>query len=261
MTQNQYAFNKKVVFVTGAGTGIGRAIARAFLDNGATVIVTGREYAPLERVVSEYPTRGVAKVLDVTDGAAVNQLIDEIATHYGHLDVVVSNAGQFMGGSILDVTEEAWRSLFAVNVDGLYHIAKAALPHLIKTKGNIVAVSSVSGSYGDWKQSVYNATKHAVNGLIRSLALDYGEKGVRLNAVAPAFTLTDMTASVGRQPADLAPFVNRIALGRPGLPEDIAPAVLFLASQDAAYITGSILTVDGGTSSSTGQPHLTTDTE
>jgi NAD(P)-dependent dehydrogenase (short-subunit alcohol dehydrogenase family) len=99
-----------------------------------------------------------------------------------------------------------------------------------------------------------HATKHAVVGFVQSLALDYGDRGVRLNAVAPAFTLTAMTEGVGRDEAALAPFLDRIALGRPGVPEDVAPAVLFLASDDAAYVTGSVLTVDGGTSASTGQP-------
>ena len=119
-----------------------------------------------------------------------------------------------------------------------------------------VAITSVSGLRGDWRQAAYNATKHAVTGFVRSLALDWGERGVRVNAVAPAFTLTEMTAGLASTPQQLAPFVDRIALGRPGLPEDVAPAVLFLASEDAAYVTGAVLTVDGGTSASTGQPHV-----
>ena len=114
----------------------------------------------------------------------------------------------------------------------------------------------MSGDYGDWWQAAYNSSKHAVNGLVRSLALDYGDRGVRINGVAPAFTRTDMTEGVGRDEGALAPFVNRIALGRPGHPEDVAGAVLFLATKDASYITGSIITVDGGTSASTGQPHI-----
>ena len=114
----------------------------------------------------------------------------------------------------------------------------------------------MSGAAGDWGQAAYNASKHAINGLVRSLALDYGDRGVRLNLVAPAFTLTEMTAAMADDEENLAPFVNRIALGRPGEPEDVVGPVLFLASDDARYMTGSIVTVDGGTSASTGQPHV-----
>jgi len=114
----------------------------------------------------------------------------------------------------------------------------------------------VSGERGDWGQAAYNATKAAISNFVRSLALDWGAEGVRLNAVAPAFTLTELTEGVGRDPESLAPLVNRIALGRPGEPEDVAPAVLFLASDAARYVTGVVLPVDGGTSASTGQAHV-----
>ena len=144
----------------------------------------------------------------------------------------------------------------ATNVDAFFHLAKAALPHLAACGGNLVAVSSVSGERGDWGQAAYNATKAAISNFVRSLALDWGADGVRLNAVAPAFTVTDLTADMARDEASLAPFVNRIALGRPGQPADVAPVVLFLASEAAGYVTGAVVPVDGGTSASTGQPHV-----
>lgn len=156
----------------------------------------------------------------------------------------------------MDLDKKQWEQLRAINIDSFFYLAQAAFPALQKVGGTLIATSSVSGLNGDWKQAAYNATKHAVNGFVRSLALDWGEKGVRVNAIAPAFTITDMTANVAKTPEQLAPFINRIPLGRPGLPEDIAPAVLFLASPDAAYITGVVLPIDGGTSASTGQPHV-----
>jgi meso-butanediol dehydrogenase/(S,S)-butanediol dehydrogenase/diacetyl reductase len=255
MTGNRYAMEGTRVLVTGGGSGIGAAVARAFLDNGARVVVTGRREEPLRRLVEAAPEgRALAAVGDVGDPADAARVVAEAVDAFGGLDVVVSNAAGYASGELVDLPVDEWEALRRTNVDGFLHLAQAALPHLVESRGNLVAVASVSGLFGDWGQAAYNATKHAVVGFVQSLALDYGGRGVRLNAVAPAFTLTDMTEGVGRDEAALAPFVDRIALERPGLPEDVAPAVLFLASEDAAYITGAVLAVDGGTSASTGQP-------
>ncbi|MEH3156127.1 MAG: SDR family oxidoreductase [Gordonia paraffinivorans] len=257
-TVNTYAVAEKVVVVTGAGSGIGRAIARAFLANGATVVVIGRRREPLEETV-EAADDGRALVVpgDVARRDDVDALVSTVLEKLGRIDIVVSNAGVHDGGGdITDLTEENWALLRGVNIDGFVHLAQATLPELVRSGGNLVAVSSVSGIAGDWGQAAYNASKHAMTGFVRSLALDYGGRGVRINAVLPAFTLTDMTSGMAKDEEALAPFVNRIALGRPGEPDDIAPAVLFLASDDARYITGALLAVDGGTSASTGQPHV-----
>jgi len=170
---------------------------------------------------------------------------------FGGLDVMVSNAAGYASGDLTELPIADWERLRSTNIDGFVHLAQASLPHLVASRGNLVAVASVSGQRGDWGQAAYNATKHAVVGFVQSLALDYGDRGVRVNAVAPAFTATEMTAGV---PDDaIEAIVDRVALGRAGRAEDVAPAVLFLASDDAAYITGAVLAVDGGTSASTGQ--------
>lgn len=255
MTVNRYAVEGGAVLVTGGGSGIGLAVAQAFLDNGARVAVSGRRTEPLERFVAAAPEgRALAVPGDIGRPEDAARIVEETVAAFGGLDVVVSNAAAYASGDLGDLGADDWEQLRRTNVDGFVHLAQAALPRLVESKGNLVAVASVSGFRGDWGQAAYNATKHAVVGFVQSLALDYGDRGVRVNAVAPAFTLTDMTAGVGRDDAALAPFVDRIALGRPGTPEDVAPAVLFLASADAAYITGAVLTVDGGTSASTGQP-------
>lgn len=262
MTKNKYDFTGKSVLITGGGTGMGRAMAQAFLENGASVAITGRREAPLAETLASYPAdRTLAIPGDISAPDAAREAVSLVEKKFGKLDAAVHNAAIFTGGEIQDVTDEAWDHIRAINIDGFFHFAKAIYPALVKTRGAFIATLSVSALYGDWKQSVYNATKHAEAGFIRCLALDWGARGIRVNGIAPAFTITDMTS--GMLPTDeparteaLRPFINRIPLGRPAQPEDMAPAVLFLASEDAAYITGAILPVDGGTSASTGQPHI-----
>ena len=256
MTGNRYDFEGKTVLVTGGGSGIGQAIARAFLDNGALVAVVGRRREKLEETLAGYdPDRVLALSADVAEPTEATGVVDAVVKRFGGLDVFVNNAARYLNKPFVEMTGQEWDDLRRTNIDAFVYLAQRALPELEKTGGNLVAVGSVSGMRGDWGQSGYNATKALVMNFIQSLALDYGSRGVRLNAVAPAFTQTEATAAVGTDEASLAPFVDRIALGRPGRPDDIAPAVLFLASADAGYITGATLTVDGGTSASTGQPN------
>jgi meso-butanediol dehydrogenase/(S,S)-butanediol dehydrogenase/diacetyl reductase len=257
MRTASYDFTDSVVLLTGGGTGIGRAITHAFLDAGATVAITGRRRERLEQALAAFPAeRTAALPADLADGAQVRALVDDVVARFGRIDVVVSNAAGYANGPLTELDDEVWASVRGANVDGFFHLAKATLPRLADVGGTFVAVSSVSGDRGDWGQAAYNATKAAVTNFVRSLALDWGERGVRLNAVAPSFTITEITEQFAKDEEILAPFVNRIALGRPAQPEDIAPAVLFLASDAARYITGAVLPVDGGTSASTGQPHV-----
>jgi meso-butanediol dehydrogenase/(S,S)-butanediol dehydrogenase/diacetyl reductase len=256
MTHNSYDFSDKTVLVTGGGTGIGRAIALAFLDNGANVVISGRREDKLrEALDGQSDDRTLAVVSDIGDPADARALVASVVDRFGQLDVVINNAAAFTSGQFTDTADD-WEQIRRTNIDGFVHLALHALPELEKTGGNLVGVSSVSALRGDWGQSLYNASKAAVRNFIESLALDYGSRGVRLNSVAPAFTITPITEGMTEDEALIAKFTNRVALGRPGRPEDVAPAVLFLASDDAAYITGATLAVDGGTSASTGQPHI-----
>lgn len=257
MTHNSYDFSGKTVLVTGGGTGIGRAIALAFLDNGANVAISGRrEDKLLEALEGQPDERTLAVASDIGDPADAQALVAAVVERFGQLDVVVNNAAAFAAGEFTETAADEWEQIRTTNIDGFVHLALHALPELERVGGNLVAVASVSALRGDWGQSLYNASKAAVHNFVQSLALDYGSRGVRLNSVAPAFTVTPITEGVAEDEALLAKFTNRVALGRPGVPEDVAPAVLFLASADAGYITGATLAVDGGTSASTGQPHI-----
>lgn len=175
---------------------------------------------------------------------------------FGKMDVVVSNAAVFVSSQLTDLDQPTWEEMRRANVDGFYYLAQATLPLLEQSSGSLIAVSSVSGERGDWSQAGYNATKAAVSNFVRSLALDYGPRGVRVNAVAPAFTVTDMTRVVAENPTARRVFENRVAFGRLAGPDDIVGSVLFLASDAAEYVTGVVLPVDGGTSASTGQGHV-----
>lgn len=256
MTHNTYDVAGRTVLVTGGGSGIGRAIARAFADNGANVAVSGRRRDPLEETLADVPDeRALVVEADVSDDDSAASMVRSVVERFGSLDVVVNNAADYVNAPFDELTLERWEQIRSVNIDGFVHVARHALPELEKAGGNLVVVGSVSGMAGDWGQAAYNATKAAIMNFVQSLALDYGERGVRINAVAPALTITALTQAVEDDPEALAAANNRIALGRPGRPDDIAPAVLWLASDDAAYVTGVWLPVDGGTTASTGQAH------
>lgn len=248
-----FDFSGSVVLVTGGGSGIGRRIARDFADAGATVVLTGRTRERLEATAAEIGSHAEVRPADVGDGRAVRELIDGVVTDHGRLDVVVSNAADFVPGDITEVDDDAWERLRRTNIDGFFHLAKAALPALAVNGGSFVATSSVSGLRGDWGQSVYNASKGAVSLFVQSLALDWGGRGVRVNAVAPSVTDTDPVAAITGTPAVRSQFEHRIALGRIAEVADISPVVLFLASDAARYVNGVVLPVDGGTTASTGQ--------
>lgn len=249
-------FENKVVLVTGGGTGIGAATAKRLTAEGATVVITGRRLEKLDEVATGEPLgRIVSRQLDVTDAAAVRSVIAEIVEEFARLDVLVNNAGIGPAGTIEQTTDEDWDAMVATVLSGAFYTTKAALPHL-KATGNIVNVSSVSGLGGDWGGAGYNAAKGGLTNLTRALALDHAASGVRVNAVAPSLTKTDMTTKVDED-ADLgARFVDRLPLGRAAQPEEVAAAIAFLASDDASYINGVILPVDGGLGASNGQPRL-----
>ncbi|GAA4266002.1 SDR family NAD(P)-dependent oxidoreductase [Frondihabitans peucedani] len=247
----------KVVLITGGASGIGLSIAQHFLDAGAKVSIVGRSQARLDdarrTLDSEFLS---AYQADVGDSDSVRQLVDRVIDEHGQLDVVVSNAGGYVPGDITDVSDEDWHALRSSNIDGFFYLAKATLPALERTSGSFIATSSISGLSGDWGQAVYNASKAAIAMFVKALALDWGGRGVRVNAVAPSLVNTEPVGGILSNPELLSVVERRIALGRVAEPEDIAPVVLFLASDAARYVTGVVLPVDGGTTASNGQGRL-----
>ena len=188
-------------------------------------------------------------------------MVATVVKRFGRLDVLVNNAGVFEGGEPAEITDEQWRKVMATDLDGVFFGCRSALPHLAKTGGSIVNTASVSGTGGDWATSPYatspyNAAKGAVVNLTRALALDLGKKGVRVNSVCPSLTRTGMTSDMMEDEELLAKFRERIPLGRVCEPHEVAAVIAFLASDDAGFVTGANVAVDGGVSASNGQPPL-----
>lgn len=252
-TRNRFA--GKVVVVTGAGSGIGAAAARLFVAEGAAVVVVDRHQESVDDVVSGLASeQALGMQADVSNLESVEALIDAVLARFGRIDVLVNNAGIHVAGSVLDSSLDDWRRISSIDIDGVVFMSKTALPHLIKTRGTIVNTSSVSGLRADWGAAYYNAAKGAVSNLTRAMALDHGGAGVRVNAVAPGLVRTGLTAYLPQEILDA--FDRRNPLGRIAEPEEIAVVMLFLASDEASFVNGAIIPVDGGTSASNGQPSI-----
>jgi len=251
-----HRFMEKVVIVTGAGSGIGEGVARRFAEEGAQVVLAGRTLDKLEKVQQSLPDPRAALCVqtDVARESDVIRMVERAIETFGRIDVLVNNAGIAVEGQVDDVSVQDWKACFATDVDGTFYGIRHALPHLRKHKGSIINISSVSGLGGDWGMSVYNAAKGAVTNFTRALAMDLGREGIRVNAVCPSLTVSEMTKDMLDNDELMSKFIERIPLGRPAEPADIAAVVAFLASEDARFVTGVNLPVDGGLTASNGQP-------
>ncbi|WNO53287.1 SDR family NAD(P)-dependent oxidoreductase [Stakelama saccharophila] len=247
-------FDGKTVIVTGAGSGMGAAAARRFSAEGANVVLVDIEKDGLDRGAKDLPgERTLIKQTDTGKRQQAEEAVQAAVDRFGGVDVLINNAGTLAQGDVTETAEEDWQRVLDVNVTGYFHMAKAAMPHLKQAKGSIVMTSSVSGLGGDWGMVAYNASKGAVSNMVRAMALDHGRDGVRVNAVCPTFTDTGMTQDM-KTDETIAAFLQRIPMQRIGQPEDIAAVMAFLASDDAGFVTGVNLPVDGGLSASNGQP-------
>jgi len=248
-------FNDKTVLVTGAASGIGLAAARRFLDEGARVVMLDIDGDKLKEAAAKLPQdRVLVQVGDTADKATAAAAVKAAVDKFGGLHILVNNAGMAVEGDITQTSEEDFERVMAVNVAGYFHMAKAAMPELVKVRGSIVMTSSVSGLGGDWNLFAYNTSKGAVSNMVRAMAMDAGKHGVRVNAVNPSFTETGMTEDMVSDPELVAKFRERMPLGAPEDAEGVAAVMAFLASEDARLVTGVNLPVDAGLMASNGQP-------
>lgn len=247
----------KVALVTGGANGIGRAIVRMLAQNGATVAIVDREGVRAEVVAAEERSVGhrcLALAGDVTDAARMEAVCRQVIGEVGALHILINNAGINTAKNRVTIEQyapEDWQQIVGVDLTGLYNVSRAALPHLLKQGGRIVNISSIAGVQPLRLQCGFVAAKSAVAALTRAMAMEYGGQGVLVNCVAPGSTLTRGTEALfygpdGTYNTQAASLLSHIPLGRPGTPEEIAGAVLYLVSPIAGYVNGQVICVDGG---------------
>ena len=234
----------RVALVSGGGTGIGAAIARALHAAGARVVLSARRLAPLQELQAELGAQTEVIAADLSEPGQPAALIQELITRCGALDLLVNNAGAFLAKPLAQTSDAELAHVLGINLQGLLALTREAIPHLTRSKGSIVNIGSVSANRPLAGAALYGGTKAAVAHITRCLAVELGPLGVRVNCVAPGLTETEMSAPLTAQPEILAQQIAATPLGRLGTPADIAPAVLYLA-QDP-WVTGQVLDSSGG---------------
>ncbi len=244
----------KVVVVTGGGTGIGAAVAERYATEGAHVAVLGRREGPLREVADA--VGGLAVVADAADSASARAAVRTVLDRFGRIDVLVANAGGHGYSAVLDTDDAAWDAALRTNLTTAFTAARECLPALVESRGQVVVVSSLAGLFAGPGVAGYTVGKHALIGLTRTLARDYGRQGVRVNAVCPGWVRTPMADQEMDELAALRGLATRdegyatvtrdVPLGRVAEPAEIASVVRFLGSDESSYVTGAVLVVDGG---------------
>ena len=240
----------KVAIVTGGSTGIGKGIAELFLKEGANTVICSRSLEDIQKVASDISSDNaevMALVCDVSRSDEVKDMVRKTVEKFGKLDILVNNAGMNPAreATLVDLTEEEWEQYFSINAKGTWLSSKYSIPELQKAGGgSIIMISSISAHIGQNLVGCYNSSKAAQEGLVRSMAMDYGKDKIRVNGICPAWVMTDRTREVREKMIDEIKKMHIIE--RPGTPEDIAWAAVYLASDESTWVTGASFAIDGG---------------
>lgn len=239
------SFENRTAIVTGSGRGIGKVIISQLAAAGANVVVSDIDQASCEETAGEIGANAIACQANVTSADDIDRLFKRATEKFGSVDIVVNNAGITRDSLMIRMAEKDWDTVLDINLKGAFLVTKTAARIMMKQRsGRIVNISSVVGLTGNAGQANYAAAKAGLVALTKTAAKELGSRGVTVNAVAPGFIETEMTAALPE--ATRAAFMSNIVLGRAGTPADVAAAVMFLASDEAAYITGQVLSIDGG---------------
>ena len=240
-------FKDKVVIVTGSARGIGCRIAERYAEQGARVVISDLDQGEVDKVAARIGEQTIGIKVDVANSEAVTELFDQTLERFGRVDIVVNNAGITRDSLMIRMSEKDWDMVLDINLKGAFLVTKTAGKIMMKQRsGRIINISSIVGLSGNAGQSNYSASKAGLIGLTKSAAKELAPRGITVNAVAPGYILTEMTEKLPE--AAQQEFLSKALVRRAGEPDDIASAVLFLSSEEASYITGQVLAVDGGLS-------------
>lgn len=247
---NQFNLTGKTVLITGGGTGLGLAITKGVVEAGGKAVIVGRREDVLQQACAELGDRVSYKVFDLSLLEGIPAFVTGLEESFGPIDVLVNNAGINMKKEILDVTDEDFRKIIQTNQESVFALTREVARKMVpRKKGNIVFISSMAAKYGIPKVIAYTASKSAIEGMTKALTVDLSPLGIRVNCVAPGFIETEMSAkALNNDPERKNKVLSRTPMGHLGKPDDVASAVVFLASDAAKYITGVSLPVDGGNS-------------
>jgi NAD(P)-dependent dehydrogenase (short-subunit alcohol dehydrogenase family) len=256
-----FSLDGKSALVTGASKGIGRAVALGLAEAGADVALLARSTSMLEDAANEvekHERRALVLTCDVTDPAQVRQAVSTAIAEFGRLDIVVNNAGGFdFAGSFLDLELSDWTQVMRANFESVVHVCRAVGQHLVRLRsGSVINMSSIAGIAGVPMLGTYAASKAAILSLTRTLAAEWADSGVRVNALTPGWISTELTKSFVGNPEASAALLHAVPAGRWGQPEDVVGPAVFLASDAARFVTGACLTVDGATTAYVGGPAM-----